>query len=60
MKIVITESQYNRLMEGYVNFPVDEDITLEVWEDKNKLELSTIVIPKHLRGQGKGTEIIHK
>lgn len=60
MKILITEEQYNRLMEGFVDIPVDEDITLELWEDKDRLELSTIVIPKHLRGQGKGTEIMNK
>lgn len=59
MKIKLTESQVKRLSESYINFPVDEDISLEVWEDKNKLELSSIVIPKHLRGQGKGTEIIN-
>lgn len=59
MKIVITEEQYNKLMEGYINFPIDEDIALEVWEDKDKIELSTIVIPKHLRGKGKGTEIMN-
>jgi hypothetical protein len=59
MKIVITEDQYGKLMEGFVNFPVDEDINLEVWEDNNKLELTTIVIPKSLRGEGKGTEIMN-
>ena len=48
MKIVITEEQYNKLIEGYVNFPIDDDIALEVWEDKDKIELSTIVIPKRL------------
>ncbi len=60
MKITITESQYNKLMEGFVNIPVDEDIALELWEDEKKLELSSIVIPKHLRGQGKGTEVMNK
>jgi predicted GNAT family N-acyltransferase len=59
MKIQITEGQYNRLMEGYIQFPIDEEITLEVWEDKNKLEISSIVIPKELRGEGKGTEIMN-
>ena len=59
MKIQITEEQYNRLIEGFVNFPIDDEITLEVWEDKNKLELSSIVIPKELRGEGKGTEIMN-
>jgi GNAT superfamily N-acetyltransferase len=59
MKIQITEEQYNRLIEGFVNFPIDDEITLEVWEDKNKLELSSIVIPKEYRGQGKGTEIMN-
>ena len=60
MKITITESQYNKLMEGFVNIPVDEDIALELWEDEKKLELSSIVIPKSLRGQGKGTEVMNK
>ena len=59
MKILITESQYGKLMEGFVNFPVDDDISLEVWENKDTLELTTIVIPKSLRGQGKGTEIMN-
>ncbi len=45
--------------EGFINFPIDEDISLEVWEDNDKLELSSIVIPKHLRGQGKGTEVMN-
>jgi GNAT superfamily N-acetyltransferase len=59
MKIQITEEQYNRLIEGFVTFPIDDEISLEVWEDKNKLELSSIVIPKEYRGQGKGTEIVN-
>ena len=59
MKIVLTESQCKRLIEGYVPFPVDDDISLSVWEDDNKLELESIVIPKSLRGQGKGTEIMN-
>ena len=59
MRIQITEEQYKKLIEGFVPFPVDEDIALEVWEDKDKLELTTIVIPKHLRGEGKGTEIMN-
>lgn len=52
----ITKKQ---LSEGYVDFQVDDDIALEVWEDQDKLELSSIVIPKRLRGQGKGTEIMN-
>jgi len=60
MKIIITETQYDKLLEGYVNIPVDEDIALELWEDEKKLELSSIIIPKHLRGQGKGTEVMNK
>ena len=59
MKIIISESQYNKLMEGYVNFPIEDDISLEVWEDEEKLELESIVIPKNLRGQGKGSEIMY-
>ena len=59
MKIVLTESQCRRLMEGYVSFPVDKDIILEVWEDDNKLELNNVVIPKELRGQGMGTKIMN-
>lgn len=46
-------------MGKYVKFPINDDISLEVWEDNDKLELSTIVIPKSLRGQGKGTEIMN-
>ncbi len=59
MKIIITEEQYKTISERYVNFPIDNDISLEVWEDDNKLEIESIVIPKHLRGQGKGTEIMN-
>ena len=59
MDIVITESQLNRLLEGYVNLPVEQGIRLELWEDDNKLVLDTIVIPKELRGQGKGTEVMN-
>jgi ribosomal protein S18 acetylase RimI-like enzyme len=59
MKILISESQYNKLMEGkYIDFPVDSDIALEVWEDDTKLTLDTIVIPKSFRNQGMGTKIM--
>ena len=46
-------------MEEYIDFPVDEDIALEVWEQDDLLELTTLVLPKHMRGQGKGTEIMN-
>jgi predicted GNAT family N-acyltransferase len=59
MKIILTESQCKRIIEGYVNLPIDDDISLELWEDDTKLELTSIVIPKDMRGQGKGTEIIN-
>jgi len=58
MKILITEEQYNKIVEGFVKFPVDKDINLEVYEDENKLELTNVVIPKELRGQGMGTQIM--
>ena len=57
MKIVITEEQYKVISEAYVSFPIEEEITLEVWEDNNKLELSRIIIPKEYRGEGKQTII---
>jgi GNAT superfamily N-acetyltransferase len=68
MKIIITENQYRKLSEiddpgglvgHYVDFPVDDDISLEVWEDKEKLELSTIIVPKKSRKQGIGSEIMN-
>jgi len=59
MKIIITKNQYKSLMEEYVPFPLDYDIRLEVWEDDKKLELETLIIPKVLRGFGKGTEIMN-
>ena len=59
MKILITEDQYNLLKEGYVNLPVEEGVRLELWEDKNKLTLDTIIIPKEYRGQGMGTKIMN-
>jgi predicted GNAT family N-acyltransferase len=58
MKIKITEQQYKNISEHYVKFPIDDDIVLEVWEDDNKLELSSIVIPKEYRKMGKGSEIM--
>lgn len=48
----------SKINEGFVNLPIEDDISLELWEDKNKLELMSIVIPKDLRKQGKGTEIM--
>ena len=59
MNIILTEEQYRNLTERYIDFPIDEEITLEVWEEDNRLEISSIVIPKHLRGEGKGTEIMN-
>jgi GNAT superfamily N-acetyltransferase len=59
MNILITESQL-KLIEGrYIDFPVDSDISLEVWEDIDRLDLDSIVIPKSLRGQGIGTKIMN-
>lgn len=58
MKISITETQYKKLMEGYVNFPVDDDVSLEVWEDDKKIELLSIVLPYELRNKGTGGEIM--
>ena len=65
MRILITESQYSKLIEDYVDFPIDktqEEVTqqigLDVWEDDEKLELEFIWIPKESRGMGKGTEIM--
>lgn len=45
-------------MEGYVNFPVDDDTALEVWEDEDKIELLSIIIPKSLRGKGIGSDTV--
>lgn len=60
MNIIITESQFKSIMEGnYVKLPVDENVSLELWEDNDKLTLDTIVIPKHLRGQGLGSKIMN-
>ena len=59
MKILITESQYSILMEGnYVNLPIGDDISVELWDNGDRLDLESIVIPKKLRGQGYGTEIM--
>ena len=62
MKIIITENQLiNIINEGnYVNLPVDDDISLELWEDEHTLTLDTIVIPKDMRGTGVGTKIMNK
>jgi predicted GNAT family N-acyltransferase len=56
--MLITEIQYNKLMEGYVNFPIDDEVALEVWEDDNKIELLSIVLPHKKRGKGYGSDII--
>jgi GNAT superfamily N-acetyltransferase len=62
MKILITESQYEKLLqEKYIDFPVDDpNISLEVWEDDDKLVLDKIVIPKESRKQGIGTDIMNR
>jgi GNAT superfamily N-acetyltransferase len=58
MKILITESQYKILTEGrFVDFQLDNDeITLEVWDSGERLDLESIIIPKHLRKMGYGTK----
>jgi GNAT superfamily N-acetyltransferase len=62
MNILITESQYKKLIqEKYIDFPIndiDPEITLEVWEEDDKMVLDTIVIPKESRKQGIGTRIM--
>lgn len=59
MRILITESQYMKLMEGnYVNLPVSDDVAVELWDSGDRLDLESIVIPKESRGQGYGTEIM--
>jgi len=67
MKYIITESQYRLLLEledpggevgHFVDFPIDDNISLEVWEDKDRLEVASIVVPRNLRGQGIGTKIM--
>ena len=58
MKILLTESQFKILMEGhFVDFNLDNDeITLDVWDTGKRLDLESIVIPKHLRNMGYGTK----
>jgi len=59
MKILITETQYKKLTEGnYVNLPVNDDVKIDLWDSGDRLDLESIVIPKELRGQGYGTEIM--
>lgn len=62
MNILITESQYKKLIhENYIDFPIgdiDPNISLEVWEDIDKLVLDKIIIPKESRKQGIGTRIM--
>lgn len=43
----------------YIKLPVGDDIGLEVWEQDEKMEIDSIVIPKHLRGQGMGTKVMN-
>ena len=61
MNILITESQYQKLLqEKYIDFPVeDPNISLELWEDEDKLVLDKIIIPKESRKQGIGTKIMN-
>lgn len=67
MNIVLTENQLEKIIktlnEGRyldVNHLVDEDVSLEVWDNGDYLELQTIIIPKENRKKGLGTEIIQK
>jgi predicted GNAT family acetyltransferase len=61
MKVLITESQNKRLFEGrYINIPMDNDASVELWDSGERFDLESIVIPKQLRGQGYGTEIMNK
>ena len=64
MKIIITENQYKKLLqERYINIPTDDiapDISLEIWEEDEKLVLDTIVIPKEFRKQGIGTAVMNR
>jgi predicted GNAT family acetyltransferase len=62
MNILLSESQLQNIFEfsgEYINLPVDKDVALELWEQDNKLELDSIVIPKNLRGQGMGTKVMN-
>jgi predicted GNAT family N-acyltransferase len=61
MKILITESQYTKLLEGkYVDLSIDNDISVDLWDSGERFDLESIVLPKQLRGQGYGTEIMNK
>jgi hypothetical protein len=55
----IKDKSTDVIKEGYVDFPIDDDIRLEVWEDDDKIELNSLVLPPDMRSSGKGTEIMN-
>ncbi len=63
MKLLITESQLQTILETYVQLntnDISNDITLELWETNEYLELSKIIIPKDMRNMGLGTKVMNK
>lgn len=68
MKLILTELQVKKIVSTLIegryldanDFVDDNDISLEVWDNGDYLELSTIVIPKDKRKMGIGSEIISK
>jgi predicted GNAT family N-acyltransferase len=63
MKITISESQYQKLMEHFVTIDtedLDEDILVELWENEDSLELTKIVIPQYKRNRGLGGMVMNR
>ena len=51
-----------KLLEGnYLDFNInDEDVSFEVWNNGDRLELELIYIPKELRKDGLGKQLMNK
>jgi predicted GNAT family N-acyltransferase len=63
MRLMITESQLQTILENFVQLDTDdisEGIIVELWEANDYLELSRIIIPKDLRNMGMGTEVMNR
>ena len=63
MKLLITESQLQTILENFVQLDTDdisEDIDIELWENDDYLELTKILIPQNKRNWGMGTEVMNR
>lgn len=60
MKLATILKEGNFVSLNDLGIPDDGEISVELWDNGNSLELSTIVIPKENRKKGIGTDIMNK